>query len=62
VNGFYVNKTGDYTLFIEYEPQKWFVQGATISTISIVLISIGIYLFVKRKAMAKLLKIVIHRR
>jgi len=62
VNGFYVNKTGDYTLVIQYEPQEWFVQGTMISTILIVLISIGIYLFVKRKTIAKLLKIVIHRR
>ena len=27
INGFYVNKTGDYNLKIEYQPQKWFTQG-----------------------------------
>jgi hypothetical protein len=36
INGFYINKTGDYTLTIEYEPQKWFVQAATISIITII--------------------------
>jgi hypothetical protein len=32
VNGFYINKTGDYSLVIEYEPQIWFSQGLTVST------------------------------
>jgi hypothetical protein len=31
INGFYINKTGDYTLTIEYQPQKWFVEGSTVS-------------------------------
>ena len=35
-NGFYVNKTGDYSLVIEYQPQKWFIQGATISILFLV--------------------------
>ena len=34
VNGFLLNKTGDYTLTIEYQPQKWFIQGAIISIIT----------------------------
>lgn len=38
VNGFYVNKTGDYSLTIEYEPQKWFFIGGTISSIAVILI------------------------
>lgn len=49
INGFHVNKTGDYTLVIEYEPQKWSVQEAMISIISVVLISIRIFFIVKRK-------------
>jgi hypothetical protein len=47
VNGFYVNKTGDYTLTIEYQPQKWFIQGALISIITA--ISILIFLIVSTK-------------
>ena len=31
INGFYINKTGDYILTIEYQPQIWFIQGMTIS-------------------------------
>ena len=31
INGFYVNKTGDYTLTIEYEPQRWFEQAGIVS-------------------------------
>jgi hypothetical protein len=43
INGFYINKTGDYTLTIEYEPQRWFIQGAFVSiitTISILIVLI----------------------
>jgi hypothetical protein len=47
VNGFYVNKTGDYTITIEYQPQKWFIQGALISIITA--ISILIFLIVSTK-------------
>ena len=31
VNGFYINKTGEYILTIEYEPQKWFFYASIIS-------------------------------
>jgi hypothetical protein len=31
VNGFYINKTGNYTLTIEYEQQKWLFEGGIIS-------------------------------
>lgn len=48
-NGFFVNKTGDYTLLIEYEPQKWFTDGAIISIASLATILIGIFLFRERK-------------
>lgn len=47
INGFYLNKTGDYTLTIEYQPQKWFIQGAIISIITA--ISILTILLLSRK-------------
>ena len=48
VNGFYINKTGDYTLNIEYEPQKWLVQGGMISIVAVVAI-IAYVIFSNRK-------------
>ena len=47
-NGFYINKTGNYNLVIEYEPQKWFIQGSIASTISVIAILLLI-LFVIQK-------------
>jgi len=38
VNGFYLNKTGNYSLVLEYQPQTWFIQGATISIFTLFLI------------------------
>ena len=38
INGFQINKTGSYSLTIEYEPQDWFFKGATVSAIMIVLL------------------------
>ena len=38
INGFYINKTGDYTLKIEYQPQTWFTQGALVSIIAAIVI------------------------
>jgi len=46
-NGFYVNKTGDYTLVIEFLPQIWFNQGLTKSALS--LAAILTVFFVVRK-------------
>lgn len=57
VNGFPINKTGDYNLVIEYEPQIWFVQGATLSIIAIAMITMGIFIFATRKTLTRLLKI-----
>jgi hypothetical protein len=54
VNGFYINKTGDYNLVIEYEPQNWFIQGAIISIISLAAISIAFFLL-RIKFITKLL-------
>jgi len=31
VNGFQINKTGTLEILLEYEPQRWFYHGATIS-------------------------------
>lgn len=47
INGFYINKTGDFTLTIEYEPQKWFAESSIVSLFAIV-ISLGL-LIVERK-------------
>jgi hypothetical protein len=54
INGFYVNKTGNYKLIIEYESQKWVIQGTIISIIGIVLISIVSFFIIKQKALRKL--------
>jgi len=40
VNGFFINKTGDYRLIIEYQPQKWFIQGGIVSVITVIAILI----------------------
>jgi hypothetical protein len=53
-NGFHVNKTGDYTIVIEYQPQIWFIQGATISILSLVAMLAGLLLLRKRRTMRKL--------
>jgi hypothetical protein len=45
VNGFYINKMGDYILRIEYQPQKWFMQGAVISIISVISILVACIIF-----------------
>ena len=52
VNGFYINKTGDYTLTIEYQPQKWFEQGGIVSIISLIAF-VGIVLLQENKANLK---------
>jgi hypothetical protein len=54
VNGFYINKTGDYSLIIEYQPQKWFIQGATISIISLVALFAGFLILSKRRTIARI--------
>ena len=38
VNGFKINKTGSYSVVIEYQPQNWFVHGVIMSIIGILLI------------------------
>lgn len=45
-NGFYINKSGDYDLVLEYSPQVWFNQGLVISMVSLVSMAI-IFLLTK---------------
>ena len=52
-NSFYVNKTGDYTLVIEYPPQIWFIQGLTISTLSLAGILIA-FIVARKKLITRL--------
>jgi hypothetical protein len=35
INGFWINKTGEYELIIEYEPQRWFYIGSIITIVSL---------------------------
>jgi hypothetical protein len=54
VNGFYVNKRGDYTLTIEYEPQKWFEQAGMISIAALISVPLVIlWMHQKRKNVRK---------
>jgi hypothetical protein len=48
-NGFYINKTGQYTLTIEYQAQKWFYEGSTITIITIAILA-GYLLWKGRKS------------
>lgn len=48
LNGFYITKTGDFTVIIEYKPQQWFNIGATITAVSIVG-SLGYFIWVDRR-------------
>jgi len=50
INGFHINKTGSYTLNIEYEPQYWFFTSAKISAATvIILLAITIIYYLNRK-------------
>jgi hypothetical protein len=53
VNGFVLNKTGSYSLILEYQPQDWFMQGATISTFFTILISSIILFYYKKNILGK---------
>jgi hypothetical protein len=48
VNGFYINRTGNYSLVIEYEPQKWFLQAGIVSVAALIL-SITVLVIQERK-------------
>jgi hypothetical protein len=53
-NVFYISKSGDYNLIIEYQPQKWVMQGAIISTMSLIALFAGFLLLSKRRTMERL--------
>jgi hypothetical protein len=55
VNGFLINKTGDYTLTIEYEPQKWLFDSGIISTGTV--IAILVYLVLVRRTRTALYRL-----
>ena len=38
INGFYINKTGNYELTIEYTPQRYFYVGSIISITTLILL------------------------
>ena len=35
INGFWINKTGELTITIEYKPKRWFYYGSAVSIISL---------------------------
>jgi len=49
VNGFYINKTGNYNLTIEYLPQEWFTEGGTLSLLA--LTSVFVIYFISTRCM-----------
>jgi hypothetical protein len=53
VNGFNINKTGSYSLVLEYQPQNWFVHGLVVSVLSIVLMLIVTVLYVRKISVYK---------
>jgi hypothetical protein len=48
INGFYIDDSGSLDITIEYKPQKWFIQGAIITIITIIG-SVGYLLWQKHK-------------
>ena len=58
VNGFYVTKTGNYTLVLEYQPQNWFIQGATVSILALLLMLVVSILHYKKVTIDKLYTLV----
>jgi uncharacterized membrane protein YfhO len=48
INGFYIDDSGFLDITIEYKPQKWFIQGAIITVITIIG-SVGYLLWQKHK-------------
>jgi hypothetical protein len=51
INGFYIDDTGFLDITIEYKPQRWFIQGAIITVITIIG-SVGYLLWQKRERIA----------
>ena len=55
LNGFSINKTGNFTVIIEYLPQQWFNIGASITGLSIIG-SFGYLIWILRRTKRKKLK------
>jgi hypothetical protein len=36
INGYYINKTGNFTVILEYEPQNWYNIGLTVTGVTVV--------------------------
>ena len=53
INGFYIDKTGDFTLNIEYRPQNLFVIGFVISLISVIVIVVGYLIIIQREKLRR---------
>jgi hypothetical protein len=51
INGFYIDESGFLDIIIEYKPQKWFIQGAVITVITMIG-SLAYLLWQKRKRIA----------
>lgn len=55
INGYFINKTGDYSVSLEYQPHKWFVEAGIISLLTLVGCLL-IYLFGLRQKASKFFK------
>jgi hypothetical protein len=54
INGFYVNKTGNYSLVIEFQPQKWFIEAGTVSLLTLISILTIYFISTQRTYLVKL--------
>jgi hypothetical protein len=55
INGFYIDDSGLLDITIEYKPQKWFIQGAVITVITMIG-SLAYLLLQKRRRIAEYLE------
>jgi hypothetical protein len=53
LNGFYINKTGTFTITLEYKPEQWFNIGAGITVLSIFGSCFGYLIWIKKKNFRK---------
>jgi len=60
INGFYINRTGNFTIIIEFMPQKWFEIGMWITALSMTG-SLGFFIWVDRKRWGKRLSLMAGR-
>ncbi|HEX5187174.1 MAG TPA: hypothetical protein VFV86_09820, partial [Nitrososphaeraceae archaeon] len=64
INGFYIDKLGNYTITIEYKPQQWFLQGGIVSIASVLILLLGcpLYVFILKNKHWKKVMILSKRR